>query len=388
MHIAARGREPTGYRCTDTGRLNHTNVGIRLRALAEEDGPEFLDMLRHPAISSRLCRVPYPLSEAAGARLLDELVFGFGGAPAATVVEAEGRFACCIAFAQHADSGGYELMCWTAADLWGRGIATAALLPILRAVIETTDVPGIFARTTGDNPAALRVLQKLGFEPVGRGEPGSCARSAASVPHFWLDRQRPQLVLETRRLLLTRPYAADIPRYVSLLSDIEVAKQTARIPHPYTRADAEAFVAGRVIPDDLVFAIRLKDEDGALIGGAGFGVPGEGMPEIGYWIGRSHWGQGYATEAARAVIDLVFSSEQVTEIHASARVTNSSSRRVLEKCGFQHSGTGLIRSVAVGGAVPVDRFRLDRSTWRSILAWRPAIRRERRAEPDTMGAER
>ena len=89
-------------------------------------------------------------------------------------------------------------------------------------------------------------------------------------------------------------------------------------------------------------------------------------------------GTGFATEAVQAVIDLAFAAYPVGEVHASARVTNYGSRRVLEKCGFQANGTGLVRSTSLGGSVAVDYFRLDRRAWESLLAWKPAVRRNGR----------
>src|SRR6202140_598218 len=71
--------------------------------------------------------------------------------------------------------------------------------------------------------------------------------------------------------------------------------------------------------------------------GGGVGVDwGEpDAPELGYWLGVEHWGQGFGTEAARAAIDFTFEEFEVEHLMSGARVTNPSSRNVLEKCGFQ-----------------------------------------------------
>ena len=97
-------------------------------------------------------------------------------------------------------------------------------------------------------------------------------------------------------------------------------------------------------------------------------------PEIGYWLGVPFWGQGYATEAARAVIDYAFEEFGSTELRAGARVVNPASRRVLEKCGFQWTNVQLLRVVSLGCSVPVDRFKLDRGVWSSLKSWRDAVR--------------
>jgi RimJ/RimL family protein N-acetyltransferase len=83
----------------------------------------------------------------------------------------------------------------------------------------------------------------------------------------------------------------------------------------------------------------------------------------------NHWGHGYATEAARAVIDHAFETLGHAQLVSGARVTNPASRRVLEKCGFQWTGIGLYRVRAIASSVPVDRFRLDRGLWASLKGW-------------------
>ena len=86
-------------------------------------------------------------------------------------------------------------------------------------------------------------------------------------------------------------------------------------------------------------------------------------PEIGYWLGVPFWGKGYATEAARAVIDHAFGYLGYDVLVSGARVSNPASRRVLQKCGFEWTGVGLYRIRALASSAPVDRFRLDRRLW-------------------------
>ena len=93
------------------------------------------------------------------------------------------------------------------------------------------------------------------------------------------------------------------------------------------------------------------------------------MPEIGYWLGVPFWGNGYATEAARALIDHAFGDLGHEVLHAGARVSNPASRRVLEKCGFQWTGVGLYRIRAIHSSAPFDRFRLERGIWASLKSW-------------------
>jgi RimJ/RimL family protein N-acetyltransferase len=180
-----------------------------------------------------------------------------------------------------------------------------------------------------------------------------------------------RVVLETERLVLRRPTLADVKAIVRAINDRRIAQNTARIPHPYAASDAEDFVnfVGNQ-PQDTNFLIT---RDGEVIGGVGIDL-GSGAPEIGYWLGVPFWGEGYATEAARAVIDYTFEEFGSAELRAGARVVNPASRRVLEKCGFQWTNVELRRVLSLGCSVPVDRFRLDRGVWLSLKSWRNAVR--------------
>jgi RimJ/RimL family protein N-acetyltransferase len=178
----------------------------------------------------------------------------------------------------------------------------------------------------------------------------------------------PAPVLATARLHLRAPRREDAPAIAALANDRRIAENTARIPHPYTLADAEGFL--RYIEDsetETAFAITLADD--ALIGICGLRTKPRKAPEIGYWLGAPYWGHGYATEAARAVIDHAFEDLGLERLEAGARVSNPASRRVLEKCGFQWSSVVLLRIHAIASSAPVDRFRLDRGLWASLKSW-------------------
>jgi RimJ/RimL family protein N-acetyltransferase len=178
--------------------------------------------------------------------------------------------------------------------------------------------------------------------------------------------QRTVPVLKTDRLVLRAPGAPDALAIARLLADRRIAINTARIPYPYDVDDAEQFIAAaNRLDGEATFVVTL---DAAPIGVCGV-EPREGGPEIGYWLGVSYWGRGYATEAARALIDYAFGELQHETLQAGARVSNPASRRVLEKCGFQWTGVRLSRVRAINSAAPADRFRLDRRLWVSLKSW-------------------
>ncbi|MGH6770461.1 MAG: GNAT family N-acetyltransferase [Xanthobacteraceae bacterium] len=176
-------------------------------------------------------------------------------------------------------------------------------------------------------------------------------------------------VLRTQRLVLRAPRLADAHDMAVLINDRRIAENTARVPHPYTLADAKAFIAYLRDGRERAFLVTLPDD--TLVGSCGIGRLRGDTPEIGYWFGVPFWGRGYATEAARAVLDYAFGELGHDLLHAGARVSNPASRRVLEKCSFRWTGVVLQRVRALGASVPCDRFGLDRERWDSLRrSWR------------------
>lgn len=173
-------------------------------------------------------------------------------------------------------------------------------------------------------------------------------------------------VLETERLVLRAPRLEDAKIVAELANDRRIAENTLRIPHPYRLADAEAFVASVNKGGEIAFLITHQGEP---IGACGLAQIDGPAPDLGYWLGVPFWGNGYGTEAVRAIIDHAFTDLGYEALQAGARVTNPASRRVLEKCGFQWTGVGLYRISAIKSSAPIDRFRLDRGIWASLKSW-------------------
>jgi RimJ/RimL family protein N-acetyltransferase len=194
------------------------------------------------------------------------------------------------------------------------------------------------------------------------------------TPTSTLPEARP-FVLETERLLLRRPTLADVKAIARLANDRRVAINLRRVPHPYLEEHAIAFI--RATADEPRNSSFLIEFDRAAIGIVGVDWSEPEAPELGYWLGVDYWGKGFATEAARAVIDFTFEEFDIEHLCAGARVTNPSSRNILEKCGFQWIGVELHRFEALGSSTPVDRFRLGRGVWSSLKNWSASTRRER-----------
>jgi len=182
-------------------------------------------------------------------------------------------------------------------------------------------------------------------------------------------------VIETERLLLRRPTLADVKAIARLANDRRIAENIRRLPHPYFEDHAVDFV--RANADDPRRPMFLIEHHYTPIGVAGIDWREADAPELVYWLGVEYWGQGFATEAARAVIDFTFEEFDIGHLFSGSRVANPSSRKIKEKCGFQWSGVELHRFEALGSSTPVDRFRLSRGVWSSLKNWGASIRRER-----------
>ena len=124
-------------------------------------------------------------------------------------------------------------------------------------------------------------------------------------------------------------------------------------PHPYMRADAEAWVAlqsGR----DPVKHFAICDTAGP-IGGIGLSTR-EGdlrhSAEVGYWLGKPFWGHGIVTAAAQVVTRYGFETLGLMRIEARVKTYNSASTRVLEKLGYKREG--LLRRAVLKQGLPED----------------------------------
>jgi RimJ/RimL family protein N-acetyltransferase len=187
-------------------------------------------------------------------------------------------------------------------------------------------------------------------------------RIAAETP-----RPRALPTLDTERLTLRAPRREDAKAIVTLANDLRIAENLLRLPHPYGLADAERFIAGANAGEGETEFLITRGT--TVLGACGVGSRDGEQPEIGYWLGVAFWGRGYATEAARALIDHAFADLGYDPLLAGARVSNPASRRVLQKCGFQWTSVGLYRIRAIASSAPVDRFRLDRGLWASLRSW-------------------
>jgi RimJ/RimL family protein N-acetyltransferase len=140
--------------------------------------------------------------------------------------------------------------------------------------------------------------------------------------------------------------AADIPALVAACADPSISRWT-RVPSPYTREDAERFLAIAATEaaggDGIALAVCEPAGD-RLIGTIGLAVErGRGYAEIGYWTAAPARGRGATTRAVVLVRDWAAGELGLGEIEILAHRDNAASQRVAERAGFSH--TGEIRTV-------------------------------------------
>jgi RimJ/RimL family protein N-acetyltransferase len=173
------------------------------------------------------------------------------------------------------------------------------------------------------------------------------------------------VVIETLRLRIRCYRDADLPDLVALAENWEIARWVGTIPHPYTQDDGRDWIA-RVQENHATgpprrFAIALKKTD-RLIGGIGLdGSTGDGSdePALGYWLGQPYWGNGYAREAAAAVIDYGFRTLNLQSIRAYTDPGNTASQKVLLHCGLKYVGEIALTKPTHGGERVAPLFRIS-----------------------------
>jgi RimJ/RimL family protein N-acetyltransferase len=165
--------------------------------------------------------------------------------------------------------------------------------------------------------------------------------------------------MRTPRLQLRTPIASDAARISLLAGDFDVASMTGTIPHPYSERMAADWIDGvHAGEEGVVFAIIRS---GGLIGCAGYRAHDRNHAELGYWIGKPYWGMGYATEAARAVIDRAFETESLDYLTVGHFSDNPASARVIAKLGFEPHSEERRDCAARGTRARCQTYRLYRA---------------------------
>jgi ribosomal-protein-alanine N-acetyltransferase len=173
--------------------------------------------------------------------------------------------------------------------------------------------------------------------------------------------------LRTDRLILRPLQPADAPRLAELAADFDIAAGTATLPHPYSLADAEQFIAhvrndGPNSPNH-VFAI-VPNDAGQLAGIIGLHEQRDyRRAEMGYWVGKPYWNRGYASEAARRLVRFGFEALGLNRVHAACYASNVGSARVMQKAGLTYEGTLRQHYIRFGVVHDAHIYGILRSEW-------------------------
>lgn len=172
------------------------------------------------------------------------------------------------------------------------------------------------------------------------------------------------VLIETPRLEMRPWRESDIPELVPLIGAREVAATTLRIPHPYEEKHARAFLASIAKENELRLAIRFRG-DGGLCGGVGLHPEVQhSHAELGYWIGVQYWDNGYATEAAKAIVRYGFEHLQLNRIFAHHFKHNPASGSVLRKIGMKYEGCLRQHVLKWGKFVDLELYSILREEWK------------------------
>lgn len=161
---------------------------------------------------------------------------------------------------------------------------------------------------------------------------------------------RAAVEIRATRIVLRPWRKADEVALVREANDREVWRNLRdRFPHPYTAADARAWIGGcETAGVTMHFAIALDD---VPVGGIGLDRRTDvhrQNAEVGYWLGRAFRGRGLATEALRAIVPYAFDELAIERLEAGVFEWNPASCRVLEKAGFRFEGRLRRRAVKDG----------------------------------------
>nr|WP_272211469.1 GNAT family N-acetyltransferase [Marinicella sp. W31]MDC2877359.1 GNAT family N-acetyltransferase [Marinicella sp. W31] len=182
------------------------------------------------------------------------------------------------------------------------------------------------------------------------------------------------IIAETERLIVRNWEERDRDLFHEINSDDQVMEY---FPHRQSRAGSDAIfdmVRERIAQTGYGFpAVELR-ETGEVIGFAGLNddysanIMPEGTPEIGWRMAVRYWGKGYASEAARAMIDLAFGAHRHDQIVAFAVAGNSRSIAVMKRLGMRRDPEGDFDHPSVPDSHPQLKhhvlYRLHRADWR------------------------
>lgn len=161
----------------------------------------------------------------------------------------------------------------------------------------------------------------------------------------------------TNRLLL-RPVRLDEAEKITSIITEKVSLWTSPMPWPYQISDAVSWISSTT--DEERLGIFLSDNE-EMIGMTN--MPATNGDEVGFWINGQYEGNGYATEAASAVMHYAFTDKKLDFLDSGVHYKNEGSKRVHEKLGFTVIAKEERFWPNKNAMVPVFVYRLDKNQW-------------------------
>lgn len=177
-------------------------------------------------------------------------------------------------------------------------------------------------------------------------------------------------ILKTDRLILRRWRDNDYISFFKFAQEPDIAYKSGWFPHStpkqsldviknvYLKSDTFAITYN----NDLIGSINLFNNKHSTIGLKFFET------ELGYWIGKPYWNKGFATEAAKIMLEYAFSEKNKKRIYACSTRDNVESKNVQRKCGFSYYNTFKNESIkAIKYNTLIDVFKLERNDYELSL---------------------
>ncbi len=333
---------------------------LTLRPLRPEDRQPIVEGVGNYEVSKWLSVVPYPYSlEDADAFIERSLTEGH---KTWAIEDGKGLIG---AIGCQTDVG-----YWLARPAWGKGYATEAGDAVVDHVFEETRTKSIRSAFSHGNAVSARVLDKIGFVPDGTREIDAVALAQrVTATTLILDRPRwrarRRFRVRTERLGLREFFLADTRAVMRTAGNEEVARNLQSVPLPWTEENARDWISGSRFRGRPGFRVAIRTRSGRIVGGIGLGrVAGSGPMTVMYWLGRAHWGKGYATEAMAGFMDEAYRRfPEIDVVEADHFTDNPASGRVLKKLGFIRIAEGLGTSLARLEPAPVIIYRVDRASF-------------------------
>ena len=174
--------------------------------------------------------------------------------------------------------------------------------------------------------------------------------------------------MENSENILLEPIGYQHAESIQPLASDPAIGETSAVPSPYPSDGARTWISHAILRRlhglEYSFAISVEDR---IVGVCGVVMIGENRKsgEIGYWIGKPFWNQGFATGACRGLLEFCFTKLNLSRVTATALERNFASTRVLQKIGFSFIGWGFNPNWKRGPEDPFLFYRLSRDEWQN-----------------------